>query len=440
MFVRVNVLVVCLLLPAAYAGELKLEEAIELALDRNAAVVNAKLEVEKAGDRLAAYRTRLRPNTSFYALAAQQLRPVDFTIERGQLGNFASTGPIPSNDVKLSTPLEPTGLLVGKVAQPLSGIYKVRLTLASLNIGKRLAEEDVRAQRQDLVWNVKRLYYDIQQTESSLEVAHQMAKLYRETERLTAGYVVQQVALEADHLEAQTQFARAEQEELTLSDRLASSKEQLNQLLGRDVTTEFTVSPIQEAGGLPIELVEARRQALEQRPEVRQSQLKIQQAQQDLKIKRSEYIPDVTAEFNSMTLVNFSSFLPGQTASVGVSVTWEPFDWGRKKHEAAEKRRTVEQAKNTELDARNKVLVDVDEKFRKLQQIRAQFRVARLNQKTAVERLRITNRKYELQAALFRNVLESQSTLQKANDDYIQTLAKLWTAKAEFEHAIGEDR
>src|SRR5690349_14803325 len=121
---------------AAYAQELKLEQVIQLALHHNAEIANALLEVEKAGDRIAALHSRLLPSAHFSAQAAQQLRPVNFTIQRGQLGDFASTGPIPSNDVQFSTPLRPTGILSAKLAQPLSGIYKTRLNLRLLDISR----------------------------------------------------------------------------------------------------------------------------------------------------------------------------------------------------------------------------------------------------------------------------------------------------------------
>lgn len=440
MLMRTTVLLAPIFLASVYAGELKLEQAIQLAMDHNAEIANAQLDVEKAGDRLAAFHTKMLPSLHFYALGAQQLRPVDFTIQRGQLGDFGSTGPIPSNDVKLSTPLQPTGLLVSKVAQPLSGIYKTRLHLTSLNISKQLTVEQARATRQDVVQHVKKLYYEIQRLESSLNVAREMITLFRETDRLTADYVLRQVALETDHLEAQTNLAKAEQDELSLTDEAAATKEQLNQLLGRDVTTDFTVSPILETADYQVELAVARKQALDQRPELRQSSLKIAQAEQDVRVKHADYIPDISAEFNSTALLNYSSFLPSQNTSVGVSLTWEPFDWGRRRHELAEKRRSVTQARNTDADARSKVLVEVDAKYRKLQQIRAEFRVSRLAQKTAVERLRIATRRYKVEAALFKNVLESQSSLQQANNQHEQTLAKLWTVRAEFEHAIGEDQ
>jgi outer membrane protein TolC len=422
------------------AEELKLEEAIQLALEHNREIANSVLDAATAGERLAALHTRLLPSMSFYGIGALQLRPMDFTITQGTLGTFDATGPVPSHDVSFRTPVKPTGILIGRVAQPLSTLYRVRLNLKLVSLSQQMAQEQIRTKRQDVVRDVKRLYYNLQQIESSLRVAGETLKLYQEVERLTAEYVAKQTVLEADHLDAQTRVARVEENQLALEDQAATQKEQLNQLLGRDILTEFTVTGIGEASDFQTDIAAARRQALDQRPETRQARLKIEQAQQDLKVKRSEYIPDVSAEFNSYQLLNFTSFLPTQFASLGVSVSWEPFDWGRKKHEMAEKRRAIEQTQNTELDARNKVLIEVNDKFRRVLESRSQLRVARLSQQTALENLRVAKRKLELESALLKDVLQAQASLEQANADYQQAVARYWTARAEFEHALGEEK
>src|SRR5689334_12600942 len=114
--------------------ELRLDQAVQLALQDNRDLANATLDVNKADDRLAALRTRLLPSINVYALGGQQLRSTNFTIDRGALGNFASTGPVPSRDVTFSTPLRPTGVLVSRVAQPLSTLHRIRLNVQLLNI------------------------------------------------------------------------------------------------------------------------------------------------------------------------------------------------------------------------------------------------------------------------------------------------------------------
>ena len=386
-----------------HAQELKLDDAIQLALQNNRDLANATLDVAKAQDRMAAFQTHLRPSFNLYALGAQQLNPFHFTIDKGTLGVFPGIGPVPSSNVNYSTPLKPTGFLVGRAAQPLSTLYRLRLNLKIYDIQKKLTEEQVRAKRQDLARDVKKLYYDMQQVESSLVVTRETIKLYQEIERLTADYVAKQVALEADHLNGQTRLAKAEQSELVLSDQVATEKEQLDQLLGRDVLIDFTVSPISEVSDSAADLAAARQRALDQRPELREAKLKTEQSEQDIRAKRAEYIPDFSAEFNSISLLNFGNFLPIQSTSLGVSVSWDVFDWGRKKQELAEKQHTMAQSKNTEIDVRNSLIIDVDSKFRQLQQARGQFRVAKLGQQTALESLRVTQKKYEQQAVLRRS-------------------------------------
>ena len=427
-------------IPSLGAQELRLEDAIQLAIEHNADIANAKLDVAKSGERIAASRTSLFPITSVYAMGSQLLRPIEFTIQRGELGSFGSTGPIPSNDVKFSTPLRPTGLLTSKIAEPLTGIYKTRLGLKSLDISKQIDQEHLRAKSQDVVREVKRIYYQIQQKESSLKVTREMVALYRELERVASDYVLKQVALEPDHLEAQTSLLRAEQDQITLGDDAANLKEQLNQLLGRDVLTEFTVTPIAEIVQLPLDLAVARNRAIEQRPELQEAKLKVQQAEQEVRIKHADYIPDVSAEFNMFGLLNYGSFLPTQSTSVGISLSWTPMDWGRRKHQIAEKKYSLDQSKNSEADTRNRIIVDVDAKYRQMHQAQAQLRVARMAQQSVLEQLRITKRRFELEAVLLKEVLQVQTNLEQANNDYQQTLAKFLTAQAEFEHALGEDQ
>jgi len=184
----------------------------------------------------------------------------------------------------------------------------------------------------------------------------------------------------------------------------------------------------------------ARARALAQRPEIRQAQLRQKQAEQDLRAKKAEYIPDVQAEFNSTTLMNYGNFLPLQNTSVGVSMSWEIFDWGRKRNEIAEKSRIIQQARNSELDAVSSVLIDINDKFRQLRLSRGQLRVARLAQETAVESLRVAKNKYSVQSVLLKDVLQGQVSLEQSNSDYQQALLSFWNARADFERALGEDQ
>ena len=419
---------------------LTLDRAVEMALENNRALRSSELDVQKAQDKLNANRTRQLPALNLYALGAQQLQSFDFTLQKGVLGTYSSTGPLPSEDVHLKSPLQPTGMFVGRVVQPLTSLIRIRRNLDTLKTGVAIAHEQARADRQKVVREVKRVYYALQQVEASLRSTHQTVVLYQELARLTENYVIREVALKSDSLEVQTRLAKAEQSESMLRDQQATGKEQLNQLLGRDVLAEFRIQPVVEAGDDFVDLAAARQKALEQRPEVRQAGLRQTQAEQDLRAKKAEYIPDVAAEVNSLSFLNFGQFFPAHSTSVGVSLTWEPFDWGRKKHEAAEKQHTVAQARNSRQDAVNAVLIDVNDKFRQLRQSRTQLRIAHLSQETAIEGLRVASNRFAVQSVLLKDVLQVQVSLEQSNADYQQALTSFWNARAEFERALGEDQ
>jgi outer membrane protein TolC len=86
------------------------------------------------------------------------------------------------------------------------------------------------------------------------------------------------------------------------------------------------------------------------------------------------------------------------------------------------------------------ILIDVGDKFRKLQETRQGLIVAGLSQEAAREGLRVNTNKYRLTAALLSEVLQSQASLAEANHQYQQAILAYWTARAEFEKAIGEEK
>jgi outer membrane protein TolC len=268
-------------------------------------------------------------------------------------------------------------------------------------------------------------------------------KLYRELDRVTGEYVVQQVALKTDLMDVQTRVAKAEYEVLTLNNTLSSQKEQLNNLLGRDVRTEFNVTDGLETAQATMretDLAEARKRAIEQRPEIREARLRVQQANLDKRAKKSEFIPDVSLTFTHAQTFNYSNFVPHSVSGVGVQVEWEVFDWGRKKNEVAEKNRTIAQAGNTLTETESQVAMEVNARFRTLQESCQLIRIAKLAQTTARANVQIAAYKYRLDAVLLKDVLQAQTSLANADYDYQKALLSFWTAKADFEKAIGEDK
>ena len=425
--------------PAQAAEVLTLDQAIALAGQNNRLVKNSSLDVEKAAAQVEVTKTRRLPGLSFKAQANQLLSPIEFAFTQGAFGNFPTTGPIPAQDTKLQTSPRMTGLLYATVSQPLLEQFSINKNIELGELNKELSTEQLRNQRQTVVANIKRTYFGLIQTQSSLESAEEAIRLYRELERLVKEQVRQQKSLEADHLDMKAQLAEAEYNALVLQNSLAAQKEQLNELLGRDVQTEFTVSREPEATEVNDPSETVLEQALQQRPDVRQAHLQVRQAEHDKAIKKLEYLPALDLTFNYISLQNVGQVLPNQIVTAGIWLTWEPFDWGRKQQEMAGKRQALMQARNVALETEAQAQVDVRNRYRALLQAQALLPAKRLAKETVQERLRIAKNRYAQKAALLKDVLQAQSDLVNADAQYSQALSGYWSAKADFDKAIGED-
>jgi len=428
----------------AHGEDLTLDEAIQLALQSNRPLRNVALDSAKLQDRKASVKTQLLPSARVVALGGASVSPVDLTISRGALGFDAGGAPVPAVDARIPHTTGAAGLVLVSVTQPLSTIPTIKRDLSLIEIQQKLAQEQIRLERQTLVRDIRQIYYGIQSVQSALAAAQESVKLAREMVRLTSEYAEKRLALDADALEAQVHLAQALENAVDLENQREALKSKLNQKISRDVLTEFTVAQIPESGETapetPRDVTDVRRLALAQRPEAREAELLVQQARLEIQNAAAAFHPTVAAEYAGITLANVGPLLPREVGVAGVSLQWEPFTWGRKKHELAVRRDEIQEAENRAEEIKGEVSIDVAQQFRRLPLARARLGIARLRRQMAAESLRVAQKRYEEQFSLLRTVLDAQSAVEAANAEYQRSLAELWTARADYERALGEDQ
>src|SRR2546422_1690902 len=256
--------------PPTAAEVLSLDQAINVALQNNRSLKNARLNVEKGEEEIRSIRTSRLPSTRFYALLSQDMVKHETNLTNPVTGIFPGIGPF----FTFSTPSRPTAVFAAQVLQPISQQYRIGLAIDAVKLARDEKQQELRSEEQSLINNVKKTYYGILQSESALDNVRDEIKSYRELDRVTGDFVVQQVVLKSDHLQVQTRLAKAEYEAVDLTNRLSTQKEQLNKLLGRDLLTDFSVSPVADATLLDGDISASRRRALEQRPELSEARLK----------------------------------------------------------------------------------------------------------------------------------------------------------------------
>ena len=417
-----------------------LAEAVRAAESHNRTIRAAELERDKALRDVDVARTHRYPIFSITALGSQPLTQLGITLERGSLGVYPHDGPIPGQTTTLQSPLQFGFIGYASVAQPLTQQKKVGLGIQLAQVGVEATTEQIRATRQGVVNEVRRLYYGIAQAESGRKTLQATVDFLRQLDRETSQQAVQRVALQADVLNVKAQLIEAEYELLKMDDPIETQKEQLNRLMGRpiDAPLDIDVSSIVE--NEPVSLADAYAEALTSRPEIRLAKVQQRRRQLERRLASAERIPDVSLSWIALRTANFSSVFPQSVSSVGLQATWDVFDWGRRRQEVEAKQDAEAQAALELKDTEARVMADVAHQYRRIVEARKALELAQALQAAHTETLRVTRNRYLQREAVLSDMVRLQSSVAEANHRYVQALMDLAAAQADFEKAMGRDR
>ena len=417
---------------------LTLENALSLAVEHNRRLASAALEVGKAQDRLGATKAQRYPIVSVDATAARTLNTVEFNIDEGVLGTYPGVGPIPSANTKVTSDPRWTVIGLANVRQPLSQLYKIGLGVQAREQLLEEAREDLRSSRQSLAHQVRKAYYAIVSAEGGLAAARESLAFSRETQRVIASRVLEKASLAHDEVDAKASVARAEYDVASLETSVASARDQLNILMGRDVGTDFRVAPLPDPRPLPDGQAEAVGRASVQRPEVRRAKLQATTADLDARLAKAEFLPDL-----SLSMTYFSpydvAFQPKGIWSAGLLVQWDIFDGGKKSRQLAEKRKAQEQARLAVADAEATARMESSRDWRRLQDAERLVRSAELARSAMRDRLRVVRVRYATQSVLAQDLFRSQADMAEADHRLNEALVSYWSARADYEASTGED-
>src|SRR5216684_1224195 len=417
---------------------LTLDQALVLAKANNRDLKLFGLDVGKQREALGEARTHLYPRFDTSVLAAELLTPLDFTIKKGQFGTFSGTGPIPGSNTNLHTPARPIAIASVTATQPLTQLIRIHLSIAGQRLKAGAAQLSFDQREQKLTDDVRQSYYQVLQSQIQYESQQSVVKYLEELLQLTDRRFDQQAALKADRLSVKAQLAKATYQLTTIEDTLADSKDALNHLLGRGVQTEFSVEPVPATFPEQEDLSAARATALEHRPEVKLAANRVRQAKLSTRSEKSRYIPDIAIQASYFSPANIN-FLPQNIGSVGALLTWQPWDWGEKRHKVRQAVLAEQQAELSVEDTREQILLEVNSNFRHLREARAHLAVAEAIRDAETEKLRNQKEAYSQQAILLSDLLKQQSSLADAEGQYHQAVLAYWSARADFQKSLGEE-
>src|SRR5262249_30794397 len=151
---------------------------------------------------------------------------------------------------------------------------------------------------------------------------------------------------------------------------------------------------------------------------------------------KSYYIPDITA-FARHSYQDGVPFFVRNFGTFGVSLTYDVFDWGKRRSAVREREAQLAQAEENLRRLKDKVAVEIEKSYNKLERTKSLVQVADQVVKLRVEAERLAKNQLTHGVILVSNQRQSTAQTFKAQADYLQANLGYLISWAELEQAVG---
>lgn len=278
--------------------------------------------------------------------------------------------------------------------------------------------------RQDTAFLVFSLYLEVRKSEAQLKAADRSVADALENMRLATVRTAAGVGLRSDELRARTHLSMVEQQLITARNNLALAKLRLAITIGWPEEQSFEIST--EPGDMPAALMGdgSTGLALENRADLKQYQAEIEKSEAAVKLATSEYLPSLGAFASYQLNSKDAPFGVDNDAWIaGVSFKWKLFDGFRRGAERA--RAVVARSAAQEMfeNKSNEVRYQLKESHLRREEAGKRLEVARHALADAEETVRLITRRYENSLATMLELLDSQTVLNQARANLVETEA-----------------
>ena len=313
----------------------------------------------------------------------------------------------------------------------------------------RLAADIARMQEavtvQDLVQEVKISYFSILKASRLLDVAKQSVEQRKAHRDLAQGFFDVGIIPRNDLLYAEVELANGHQLLLRAENGLDMAKAKFNTILRRVIDSPVEIEDILKLEPLETPLDACIAAALENRPEIRSYLLRVEQAQSDVKLSKSEYYPNVSlvgnyARYGDTPGLSGSPYKPEENWTVLAIANWNFWEWGKTKHRVDAGISRENQAADILTNLRDQITLEVKNAFLLLQETEKQVHVMEKAIEQAEENFRINTERYREQVGTTTDVIDAQTLLTRAKANHSDALGEFNINKARMERAMGMRR
>lgn len=302
------------------------------------------------------------------------------------------------------------------VAQPLTGLAYLSELVGAAEHDESASQEDYDRVRLDTAYGTAAAYLHVLEARASADIAHRsVTDIQSELDRAVQLRKAD-VYTDIDVLRFQSAKAQADQVALHADTDAETSLAQLVVQMGLhdgeaiDVTDDLPA----DAPPLAMTLDQAQARALAARPELRAARDRVASADAQQSAAHDRYYPDVRAVGVWAHLTGVQPFQPEDEEFLGVRLSWDVWDWGAIHQGVKEAEAHRSSAVATATALVDRIRVDVRQHWLSGKAAYDRIAVARTQQQTADEALRLQKVRFDAGAATTTDVLDAETEAARA--------------------------
>ena len=442
MLKKLAAVAIALALPLSAGAQkrpLSLEEALAAGLGSNPGLHASRLKLEAA-------------SANAREIAAGRLP----ALKLG--GGYTRLSEVP--DFQVTLPISPNPIVVSQsyfnnfnlrvgIQQPLFTGFRLQAGEESARMVEATAGQDIEKDRAELVFAVKSAYWGLARARDFETVIEENVRQVAEHLKDVRAFFDQGLLTKNDVLRTELELSNAEIMRIDARDAVEIARTGLVSLVGLplDADVDLTTSVESQASRLPAEAGSGEAStvetALTKRPEIKSAEFRINAAEQGVKAARSGFYPQVYLTGNYYYLRPNPRILPSLdrfkgTWDLGVSLSFDVWNWGQTKRQAEQAEARLGQARDARKALEDQAVLEITQCRLSLARAGEKVRVAGQAVSQAEENLRVTRERFRQGVALSSDVLDAEVAVLQAKLGRTQAAVDQVLAQARLEKALGD--
>ena len=421
---------------AADIRQLTLQEAVQLALRQNRALKIARLKLVENEQKKAAaksgYFPELKNQSSFLHTTALE----NIEIPAGAFGLIPNVGFVPNRDILIdqgNQTFVTSGTTLAQPLTPLIRVHQANRIAASEIVASR---DELKKAENEVAVNVHELYYGILITRLQKQAAEQES-VYAETHLQESEQDVRNgSALKIAIIESRAGLLESQQSVLTATLRLSDLTTELNEALGLPLDTRLELAAVEPSSPALPSREDYLRSAWAENPQILAAAEAVKQAEAAVTAAKSTFIPDVSV-FARQSYQNGVPFLVHNFGTFGINLSYDVFDFGKRRAEVREREARLAQARENLERLKEAVSVQIERGYNRVEQAKNMLQVASEVVKLRTEGVRLAESQLAQGAVLVSAQRQASAASYKSQADLLQAQLAHLLARAELEQTTG---